>query len=154
MSYEITDIYQDKRTAMMLEEKWSRVLDGGKKTPKIEDDILRVNTALVLENTEKYIMNEENTSGDIGIFTPILVPALRRIYPQLLAHKVVGVQPMSAPTGYAFAERFAYAGSDANPISGIGSINRSGNANQNNPNSIYGDTFLPAQFARDRKSVV
>ena len=31
----------------------------------------------------------------------ILIPAIRRVFPRLLAEDIVGVQPMSAPTGYA-----------------------------------------------------
>jgi len=33
---------------------------------------------------------------------------IRRIYPQLIAHKLVGVQPMQAPIGMAFAFRAKY----------------------------------------------
>lgn len=152
MSSEV-DIYQDPKKKKRLLEKWSPILAGGKRTEPIKDISLAASMAMVLENTEierkrngRSMLTEENASADIGIFTPILIPALRRIYPQLLAHKVVGVQPMSAPTGYAFAQRFGYAGSDSAPIQTLSSIDRSGNANQSNPNSLYGTSFMPAQF--------
>ena len=137
----------DKNYRKIITEKWSPLLGGGKVTKKISNPILAENTALVLENAERELLKEENQSGDIGIFTPILIPALRRIFPQLLAHKVVGVQPMSAPVGYVFAERFGYNGSDASSTQTLASVTRSGNTGQTNPEPLYGDSFLPAQFA-------
>ena len=38
----------------------------------------------------------------------IVIPLIRRIYPQLIAHKLVGVQPMQGPIGMAFAYRAKY----------------------------------------------
>lgn len=38
----------------------------------------------------------------------IVIPTLRRIFPELLAHDLVGVQPMSGPVGFAYALRFQY----------------------------------------------
>lgn len=38
----------------------------------------------------------------------VIIPIVRRIFPELLAHKVVGVQPMNGPVGFAFALRSKY----------------------------------------------
>ena len=38
----------------------------------------------------------------------IVIPTIRRIFPNLLAHEVVGVQPMNGPVGFAFALRAQY----------------------------------------------
>jgi hypothetical protein len=38
----------------------------------------------------------------------IVVPTLRRIFPELVAHDLVGVQPMGGPVGFAYALRFQY----------------------------------------------
>ena len=38
----------------------------------------------------------------------IVIPTLRRIFPELLAHNVCGVQPMNGPAGFAFALRAQY----------------------------------------------
>jgi hypothetical protein len=38
----------------------------------------------------------------------IAIPTMRRIYPELISHDIVGVQPMSEPTGFAFALRHQY----------------------------------------------
>ena len=38
----------------------------------------------------------------------VVIPTVRRIFPELLAHQVVGVQPMNGPVGFAFALRARY----------------------------------------------
>lgn len=38
----------------------------------------------------------------------IVIPTLRRIFPELIAHDVIGVQPMNGPVGFAYALRFQY----------------------------------------------
>lgn len=38
----------------------------------------------------------------------IIIPTARRIFPELLAHNVAGVQPMNGPVGFAFALRALY----------------------------------------------
>jgi hypothetical protein len=38
----------------------------------------------------------------------IVVPTIRRLFPELIAHDVVGVQPMTGPVGFAFAVRNQY----------------------------------------------
>jgi hypothetical protein len=38
----------------------------------------------------------------------IVVPTIRRIFPELVAHDIVGVQPMNGPVGFAFAKRSLY----------------------------------------------
>jgi len=38
----------------------------------------------------------------------IVIPTVRRIFPELLAHDTVGVQPMNGPVGFAFALRYQY----------------------------------------------
>lgn len=38
----------------------------------------------------------------------VVIPTVRRIFPELLAHDVVGVQPMNGPVGFAFALRATY----------------------------------------------
>ena len=38
----------------------------------------------------------------------VVMPMIRRTFPELLANEIVGVQPMSSPVGMAFALRFQY----------------------------------------------
>jgi hypothetical protein len=48
-----------------------------------------------------------NGTGDARV-PSIVIPMIRRIFPQLIAHKLVGVQPMQGPIGMAFAFRARY----------------------------------------------
>lgn len=107
----------------------------------IEDDHTRLNTAMLLENQESWCINEANVGGGTGgVFSggsinaggqagnmpatgdaayaqndarlpKILIPMIRRTFPELLTNELVGVQPMSGPVGLAFALRYKY-GSD------------------------------------------
>ena len=40
----------------------------------------------------------------------VIMPMIRRTFPELLANEIVGIQPMSGPVGLAFALRFRYDG--------------------------------------------
>ena len=52
----------------------------------------------------------------------ILIPMIRRTFPELITNEIVGVQPMSGPVGLAFALRYKYAASglDGNAASNTG----------------------------------
>lgn len=71
---------------------------------------------LMLENTEKEharLMSEGTLSGDVAQFTPILMPMVRRVYPNLIANELLGVQPMTMPTGFIYALTNQYTGTGA-----------------------------------------
>jgi hypothetical protein len=89
--------------ARELEGRWGQtgLLDG------IEDRFVRSTTAVLLEN--QRLMNEVSTdTSDIAQFKRISIPLVRRIYPQLIANKVVSVQPLLGPTGLVYYLRFRY----------------------------------------------
>jgi len=46
-------------------------------------------------------------SGDARL-PKVLIPMIRRTFPELVTNEIVGVQPMSGPVGLAFALRFQY----------------------------------------------
>ena len=117
-----------------LVEKWKPLLDhdGG-----IEDAHRRSVTAVLLENQEKFLKEEQafesgttlmenptnhgnaagaqggfgtagtNALGNAG-FDPVLISLIRRSMPNLVAYDLAGVQPMSGPTGLIFAMRSRY----------------------------------------------
>ena len=69
----------------------------------------------------------------------ILIPMIRRTFPELITNEIVGVQPMAGPVGLAFALRYRYSGEtlsegvDRNPadgggVTGIGVLTASGAA--------------------------
>ena len=71
------------------------------------DDIQKADVKRLFENTQDFLnkqqINEGTMTADIAQFTPILLPIVRRNYPNLVAHEILGVQPMSMPTGYIYA---------------------------------------------------
>jgi|FLOH01.1.fsa_nt_gi hypothetical protein len=98
------------------------LIESSKYTPLRESDSAMMR--LMLENTEKEhqrLINEGTLSGDVAQFTPILMPMVRRLYPNLIANELLGVQPMSMPTGFIYALTNQYTGTDnnkANPNAG------------------------------------
>lgn len=69
--------------------------------------------SILLENTQNDIrrsLNENTYSADIAQFTPILMPMIRRVFPNLIANELLGVQPMSMPTGFIYALTNQYLG--------------------------------------------
>ena len=102
--------------------KWDTLLEG------IEDRRVKQSTAIMLENQFNDLVNRGELimeAGDInsvmglgtsssrssqystsGDFHKIALPMVRRTFPELIAHDLVGVQPMTAPIGLAFALRF------------------------------------------------
>jgi hypothetical protein len=138
----LNENYVDPRNAERLLEKWGTILDYTSKSIKpIEDERIRLNTAIVLEQQERWCFNEANYSGGTsGAFSPagtsdvgqyggqvgnsypggdnyatgdsrlpkVLIPMIRRTFPELISNEIVGVQPMSGPVGLAFALRYKY----------------------------------------------
>jgi hypothetical protein len=138
--------YIDENRAKLLVEKWGPVLDYTSNNVRaIEDDHTRLNTAILLENQEKYCFEAANVAGGSGVFgsvnngaygnqfpsqndsayapgdarlPKILIPMIRRTFPELITNEIVGVQPMSGPVGLAFALRYKYEGENLGYNSG------------------------------------
>jgi hypothetical protein len=114
-----------------LVKKWSKVLDySSNAIPAIRDEHTYRTTAMLLENQEQWCIQEANTGtgifGATGAQGPstipntdgyaagdsrlpkILIPMIRRTFPELISNEIVGVQPMGGPVGLAFALRYAY----------------------------------------------
>jgi len=109
--------------------KWADVLNEG--TP-IKDHYRRRATAMLLENTEtelskaaglgsaqyltegpvpaNFMGTSSSTAGAGGIdtFDPIMIGMVRRAAPNMIAYDILGVQPMTGPTGLVFAMRPKY----------------------------------------------
>lgn len=122
--------YIDRSRATQLLEKWAPVLNySSDKVAALEDTHKRLSTAVLLENQEKYLM-ENSIGSDGGVFgthqgtagafsgdryaagdarlPKVLIPMIRRTFPELITNEIVGVQPMSGPVGLAFALRYKY----------------------------------------------
>lgn len=132
--------YIDKDRAQTILEKWNPILDFKSDTVKpITDEHTRFTTAMLLENQENWCINEAaNTAGGGGVFgaasassssqfsgdryapgdarlPKVLIPMIRRTFPELITNEIVGVQPMSGPVGLAFALRYRY---ESDPLGG------------------------------------
>ena len=118
----------------LLKQKWAGMLDH-KDMPKIRDNHRAICTAIMLENTEIALSEDrvhlppqlrldeagvampvnfmggsssDPSTGAIDTFDPILISMVRRSAPNLVAYDIVGVQPMTGPTGLIFAMRSRY----------------------------------------------
>ncbi|MDX8384528.1 MAG: ATP-binding protein [Ghiorsea sp.] len=102
-----------------VKQKWEPVLEAEGQAP-ITDSRVKKMTTIVLENTQKSIALQEavghsgaldlGTATNAGGFDPVLISMIRRSMPSLIANELVGVQPMTAPTGLIFAMRAHYTG--------------------------------------------
>ena len=99
----------------MLQEKWAPVLDS-QEAGSITDQHKRRVTAVVLENQEKAFAEQRSinetaanaTGSGVDNWDPVLISLVRRATPNLLAFDLVGVQPMTGPTGLIFAMKSRY----------------------------------------------
>lgn len=118
-----------KHTVKDLVKKWEPILKEGS---ELRNSYVEKTTALMLENQFKYLQEmsggriDESTTftasmpgsdsvdfskgagihGNDADFYKIAIPMVRRTFPELIAHDLVGVQPMNAPVGLAFALRY------------------------------------------------
>ena len=168
----------DKDRASTLLEKWAPVLDySSDSVKKIGDDTTRLNTAILLENQEKWCIEEANTSGgalgstaglaggDVGNsdsyatgdqrLPKVLIPMIRRTFPELISNEIVGVQPMSGPVGLAFALRYAYQsdtlsdGTDGNFGSGQAGTNPGGPGGSGSAVTTYDGSLTPGDTTNE-----
>jgi hypothetical protein len=97
----------------LLKEEVDKLI-ADEKFPKINSEYRKYVTEAVLNNQLKHMaMTSEsavptNQTGGVSNFDPVLIKMVRRAMPQLVAFDLVGVQPMSAPTGSIFAMRARY----------------------------------------------
>ena len=118
-----------------LQEKWAPLLNY-EGLDAIKDNHRRAVTAVLLENQERFLKEEQafssglnlmeasptmnsgsspagfsgdaTATGPVAGFDPVLISLIRRAMPNLVAYDLAGVQPMSGPTGLIFAMRSRY----------------------------------------------
>ena len=160
----------DRNRASRLLEKWAPVLDFKSDSIKeIKDEHTRLNTAVLLENQEQYCFEQSGNTSALGSnagdsprsfastdnyasgdsrLPKILIPMIRRTFPELISNEIVGVQPMSGPVGLAFALRYKYdtSGLGSGGVDGsnvpLGTHTTVGNAN----GSELGYQFIDTRF--------
>ena len=126
-------MYIDKEARIQKErelvKRWDWLTEG------IDDYEMKVNTSLILENSydtmiaegqvnpgwlESTILNEDSdgemlteaptisTSVGTNLIPKVLFPVIRRVYPSLIANKLVSVQPIQARTGVIYYMIYTY----------------------------------------------
>jgi hypothetical protein len=125
----------DPRKVNEVVAKWKGILDyTSKDVNEIVSEHTYRNTAILLENQEQWCIQESGmgaaTGGIFGTFSntgspqgitqgdnyaagdsrlpKILIPMIRRTFPELITNEICGVQPMGGPVGLAFALRYHY----------------------------------------------
>lgn len=86
-----------KEVVEQLSKKWGSLVEG------IGDEDVKQNVAYLCENTAKHLLSEDTTDvGKLSTWQKWAFPLIRRVYPELLANKIVGVQPMDGPVSQIF----------------------------------------------------
>lgn len=107
----------DERLRAKLEQRWAPLLEG------ITNPRIRRNTAILMENQaidafgdeaigapvdKLMLLTEDSRASAAGPYTKFIFPTVRRVYPELIANRIVSVQPMTAPVGAIFFFRYRY----------------------------------------------
>jgi hypothetical protein len=99
-----------------LEKKWAPILEA-QDAPKFKDNYRKSITAVLLENQEKALreensqatyLSEGNSTAAVQNWDPVLISLVRRAMPNIVAYDIAGVQPMTMPTGLIFAMKSTY----------------------------------------------
>jgi len=100
MSLDFNSLIADPREEVI--KRWDRegFLEG------IEEGTKKTTTAMILENQFSYLTENGGTSiADVSVMKKLTIPMVRRVFPGLIAHDLVAVQPMNGPVGLAYALR-------------------------------------------------
>lgn len=72
----------------------------------LDDEYIVENTAILLENEAQYLaeapQNGATGADDVAGLQKIMLPIVRRVFPNLIANNIVSVQPIAAPAGIIF----------------------------------------------------
>ena len=135
---------QETSLVESLVQKWEGVLES-EVLPEIKDPYRKAVTAILLENEEKALQEAAPTNVAAGVagYDPVLIGMVRRAMPHLMAYDVVGVQPMTTPTGLVFAMRSRYTNQSGNEAL----FNEADSGFAGVAGSAFGSTVPVAQYA-------
>jgi len=114
---ESADIFGDinsesklKNTAMVLENTMKEFeVKAGAKGNKALLESVSATTGGGVGGSSVFAASDGYASATDDARLPnVVIPAIRRAFPNLIAHDIVGVQPMAGPIGFAFAIRALY----------------------------------------------
>jgi len=157
-----------------LQEKWAPLLNYEGLDP-IKDNHRKAVTAVLLENQEKFLREEQafgqginlmeapptnaanaagagggfsgsaTATGPVAGFDPVLISLIRRSMPNLVAYDLAGVQPMSGPTGLIFAMRSRFT-SQSGAEAFYNEVDTTFSGNDSNSDETAGFTDVAAGF--------
>lgn len=82
-------------------ERWAYLTEG-------LDTVKRLQLEMILDNTQRWLINETSDTSNVKAFTTYGFPLIRRVFPGLIAHDLVSVQPMPMPTAKIFFLDWVY----------------------------------------------
>lgn len=102
---------------------WNKMRKG--LVSDIKSNTRRAITETVLENSRREILREHATQGatmasNVAIINKVMMPLIKRVMPTIMAHELVGVQPLTGPSGLITTMRIRYA--TTSPVNGTGII--------------------------------
>lgn len=102
---------------------WNRLKKG--MVSDIKGASRRRITESILENVRRQFLAEHATQGstvaaNVAIINKVMMPLIKRIMPTVMAHELVGVQPLLGPSGTITTMRIRYATNS--PVGGSGII--------------------------------
>jgi len=102
---------------------WNKMRKG--LVSDIKSSSKRAITETVLENSRREILREHATAGattaaNVAIINKVMMPLIKRVMPTVMAHELVGVQPLTGPSGTITTMRIRYA--TTSPVDGSGII--------------------------------
>ena len=116
----IEDDYVRNATMMVLENSANYMVDNEFASEEAMAEILD-------EATVNPNVSQADTQGTIGVNTPrtgvanyvvpkVMLPVIRRVMPQLIAHELVSVQPIQGKTGVIFYAEYQYSDDKAGVV--------------------------------------
>lgn len=111
--------------------RWMPLLEATDGVKALTNDTQKRNMAMLIQNQHQWFTENTSTWGGaasaFGAGAPgtdardtyapgdarlpkMVIPMIRRVFPELIANELVGVQAMSGPVGLAYALRFKYDG--------------------------------------------
>lgn len=84
------------------------------------DDYERAVYRTIMENTRRTLLENAMGLADIEPVARVVLPLIKKLFPRLIANKIVSVQPMTGPTGFVRFLHYQYNGTQvpAEPSSG------------------------------------
>ena len=100
-----------------MDKNYKALIESTKYTPLDESQANTLSAVMASTASETERMIAEGTiAADVAQFTPFLMPMLRKVYPALIANELLGIQPLSGPTGFIYSLTNRLVGSAANGL--------------------------------------